>query len=412
MFSAQAIKYTRTALGRLFWLIITALFLVLFYIFYYPETTFSGMHFTNPFYPFIQQFPEWIYFVFCFIVVSVSFIFIFTGRSLYFTINREQEAAQKERYYRFFSYVLTNYFLSDFYKSELRKRHLIRIIKPHLRKRTQLASFIEAHLRIQETLAMDLSGDLIFLIDRLQLQKKIETFLYQGEFDDKILAVKIISYLRINSNDKQIMKLARSKNIALRTEAYAALIRLMKNDEYLLNFIGEKFKLSMLDINVIVNSVLKNQKFNIDYKALLSSGNINKNKLGLMLAKYRFSSNTENTALIMKFIDHSDPAIRMLAWDALLSVVSINEVADLIMNRFEKETEENKLIVLQKSEIITDNRISDFLSSAIYSQPLLVKIEILRILFKSDINLLAKYDGITDDELALAYKEVSCVFIN
>jgi hypothetical protein len=168
----------------------------------------------------------------------------------------------------------------------------------------------------------------------------------------------------------------------------------------------------MLDINVIVNSVLKNQKFNIDYKALLSSGNINKNKLGLILAKYRFSSNTENTALIMKFIDHSDPAIRMLAWDALLSVVSINEVADLIMNRFEKETEENKLIVLQKSEIITDNRISDFLSSAIYSQPLLVKIEILRILFKSDINLLAKYDGITDDELALAYKEVSCVFIN
>lgn len=412
MFLAKTIKYTRTALNKLFWFIVIALFLALFYIFYNPETTFSGVHFTNPFYQFIQQFPDWIYFVFCFIFVSVSFIFIFIARSLHFTINRERETAQRERYYTFFSYILTNYFLSDYFNTEARRRRLFRKIKPYLKNRAQLTSFIEAHLKIQETLAMDLSGELLHLINRLQLMNKIETFLYQGEFDDKILAVKIISYLRINSNDKQIMKLARSKNIALRTEAYAALIRLMKNDEYLQNFIGEKFELSMLDINVIVNSVLKNQKANIDYKALLSSGNINKNKLGLMLAKYRYSSNTENTALITAFIDNADPVIRMLAWDALLSVVSINEVTDLIIKRFENETEEIQLIILQKSEIITDNRVSDFLSSIIYQQSLLVKIETLRILFKSDINLLAKFDGVTDKELALAYKEVSCVFIN
>ncbi|HBG72019.1 MAG: hypothetical protein A2W93_10875 [Bacteroidetes bacterium GWF2_43_63] len=412
MFLANTMKYTRTALNVLFWVIVIALFVALFYIFNKPETTFSEIHFTNPFYQFIQQFPDWIYFVFCFIFVSVSFIFIFIARSLYFTIKRERENAQRERYYAFFSYILTNYFLSDYFNTEARRRRLFRKIKPYLKNRSQLTSFIEAHLKIQETLAMDLSVGLLHLINRLQLQKKIESFLYQGEFDDKILAVKIISYLRINSNDKQIMKLARSKNVALRTEAYAALIRLMKNDEYLLNFIGEKFELSMLDINVIVNSVLKNQKVNIDYKALLSSDNINKNKLGLILAKYRYSSNTENTALIAGFIDNSDPVIRKLGWDALLSVVSINEVADLIIERFEKETEEIRLIILQKSEIITNNRISDFLSSVIYSQPLLVKIETLKILFKSDINLLAKFDGVTDDELALAYKEVSCVFIN
>ncbi|MPL92725.1 hypothetical protein SDC9_38838 [bioreactor metagenome] len=412
MFLAKTIKFARTALNKLFWFIVIALYLALFYIFYFPETTISGIHFTNPFYEFIQQFPGWIYFVFCFIVVSVSFIFIFIARSLYFTIKRERETAQRKRYYKFFSYILTNYFLSDYFNTEARKRRLFRKVKPYLKKRSQLTSFIEAHLKIQETLAMDLSGELLHLIDRLQLMKKIESFLYQGEFDDKILAVKIISYLRINSSDEQIMKLARSKNVALRTEAYAALIRLMKNDEYLLHFIGEKFELSMLDINVIVNSVLKNQKINIDYKALLSFKNINKNKLGLILAKYRYSSNTENTALITGFIGNSDPGIRLLAWDALLSVISINETADLIIERFENETEEIKLLILQKSEIITDSRISAFLSEAIYRQPLLVKIETLRILFKSDINLLAKFDGVTDDELAKAYKEVSCVFIN
>lgn len=259
---------------------------------------------------------------------------------------------------------------------------------------------------------MDLSGDLMYLINKLQLLNKIESLLYQGDFDDKILAVKTISYLRINSNDRQIMKLARSNNVALRTEAYAALIRLMKNDEYLLNFIGEKFELSMLDLNVIVNSVLKNQKVNIDYKALLSSDNINKNKLGLMIAKYRYTNNTENAALIAGFIDNTDPGIRLIAWDTLLSVVSINEVVDLIIERFENETEEIKLMILKKSEIITDSRFTQYLSSAVYRQPLLIKIEILRLLFRSDINLLAKFEGVTDDELALAYKEVSCVFIN
>lgn len=412
MFLAKSKKYARFALNKLFWFIIIVLFAVLFYIFYNPETSFAGFHFINPFYEFIQLFPVWIYFVFCFIFVSLAFVVIFIGRSLYYTIKREREAARKEKYYTFFSYFLTNYFLTDFYSIESRRRHLIRMVRPFLKKRAQLTSFIESHLKIQETLAMDLSGDLMYLINKLQLLNKIESLLYQGDFDDKILAVKTISYLRINSNDRQIMKLARSNNVALRTEAYAALIRLMKNDEYLLNFIGEKFELSMLDLNVIVNSVLKNQKVNIDYKALLSSDNINKNKLGLMIAKYRYTNNTENAALIAGFIDNTDPGIRLIAWDTLLSVVSINEVVDLIIERFENETEEIKLMILKKSEIITDSRFTQYLSSAVYRQPLLIKIEILRLLFRSDINLLAKFEGVTDDELALAYKEVSCVFIN
>ncbi|KAF5045901.1 hypothetical protein DSECCO2_476410 [anaerobic digester metagenome] len=412
MFFTKTIKYARAALNILFWLIVILLFGALFYIFYRPETTFSDIHFTNPLYEFIQRFPEWIYFVFCFIIVSVAFIFIFIGRSLYFTISREREARQKGKYYNFFSYTLTNYFLSEFYKSEPRRRHLIRLVRPYLKTRNQISSFIEAHLRIQETVALDLSQDLLYLIKRLRLIKRIESLLYQGEFDDKILAVKMISYLRIDSNDKQIMKLARSKNVALRTEAYAALIRLMKNDEYLLNYICEKFQLSMLDINVIVNSVLKNQKVNIDYKALLTSDNINKNKLGLILAKYRFTSNIDNKSLITGYIYHADPEIRKLAWDALLSVVSVNEVADLIVEKFDDEPEEIKLIILQKSGIISVDRIAGFLSSAVYHQPLLVKIETLRVLFQSDINLLAKFGDINDGELSQAYKEVSCVFIN
>lgn len=126
------------------------------------------------------------------------------------------------------------------------------------------------------------------MVKYLKLTHKIESFIYNKNFDDKILAMKIISYLRLRTYNKQILKFAQSNNFALRTEAYASLIRLMETDEHLLNLIGTKYNLSLLDVNIIVNAILKNNKMNINYNALIFSENINQTMIGLLLAKYRY----------------------------------------------------------------------------------------------------------------------------
>ena len=403
--------YIKNFFVTLFWFILTFSVGLSVYAFYMKETEIAGFYFKNPVFDFVYSIPLWVYIIICFTFSSILSVFIFVELSIYNSIQRERFNKLNLTYNRFFNYVLTNYFLNDIYKKKEFRRFFFKRIKPFLKNRVQLLSFFESYLKIQETLLIDLSYDFKLLVKYLKLTPKIESFLYNKNFDDKILAMKIISYLRLRTYNKQILKFAQSNNFALRTEAYASLIRLMETDEHLLNLIGTKYNLSLLDVNIIVNAILKNNKMNINYNALIFSENINQTMIGLLLAKYRYKKTTTNLKLIKNYLGNSNLILNRIAWDTALTIVPEDDMIDLIIAHFKNEIDDIKILILQKSKNIASKRYIHFLQEIIQQQPLLIKIEALRIIFENDFDLLATFANSKDKEIEKAYNEVSSIYI-
>ncbi|MRT93182.1 hypothetical protein [Ancylomarina sp. 16SWW S1-10-2] len=405
-------KYIRASLKMLFWVSIAAIIAVCIYVFYHSESNILGISFTNPIYEYVKNMYFWVYIVLYFIVFSVLSTFVFISLSHYFNVKRDQRLKIRDRYYRFFTYILTSYFLIDLYRNENQRKKLFLKIKPHLKTRTQILALFQSYLKIQDTITKNLSDDFKLLLNDLNLQIKLESLIYNKDFDDRILAIRMLSFLQIHTCDKQIMVCGDSDNFALRTEAYAGLVRLMEKDEHLLNFIGEKHKLSILDINVIVNEVLKNKKMDINYRALLSSSNQQKIIIGLILAKYRYRKNRNNLILIIEHIGSSNDLINNLAWDALLTLIPDDDCVDIIIDRFENEPDNIKLNILEKSHHVMSKRFFNFLVKIIGKQSLIVKIEAMKIIFKNDFDLLENFMNSENDEIKMAYKETACMYIN
>jgi hypothetical protein len=391
----------------------TTVFAVYFmYAFYNYETDLFGVKFVNPIYSFVSGIPVWLYLVLFFSLFSLINAFLFTNLSLFYDWHRSRSAKQKAKYLSYFTYLLSNYFVSDIYKNEGSRVNFIMRIKPFVRREIQLKAFLESYLRLQELMADNLSSDFKPLIDGLNIQNKIESCLYHKDFDNIILSMKVLSYLRITTCIGQILLLAENKNFVVRTEAYAALIRLMDNDDLLVGFIGEKHSLSFIDINMVVNAVLKNRKMNIDYGALLASENPRKVLIGLLLAKYRFEKSSNNTRLIINHIGDQDVALNKLAWDALLSTVPQNETMQIIIERFDQQPDDVKLLILKHAHNILDQRFYGFLVEIIERQSVLIKIEAMKIIFEFDFNLLSTFESSQNVEIKMAYNETACMYIN
>ncbi|MGE0090622.1 MAG: hypothetical protein AB7S50_14210 [Bacteroidales bacterium] len=388
------------------------MFALFAYYFYKPEINLFGYQITNSYHSLITSYPVWIYLIVCFTALSILFVFIFLSLSLYYSFVREKRAQFRFKYSQLFTTFLTKLFLSESYKTDEQKIAFYKKNKRYFKTRIQLIAFIDTYLRIQELLAVNLSDDFKSLIQLFNLQHKIESFLYHRQIDDRILSMKILSYLHINTHNHLIIKYGQSKNIALRTEAYAALIRLMESGEHLVNFIGEKHSLSLLDFNIIVNAVLKNNNLSIDYRALLASKQSRKNMIGLILAKYKFRKNRNNLTLIINHLYSSDEYQKQLAWDALLTVVPEEDAVDIVIDEFEKQNDEIKLTILKNSQSITNQKFIYFLSSIITKQTLLVKIEIMRIIYKYRFGLLSSFENSDNNEIGMAYNEISNIYLS
>ena len=85
---------------------------------------------------------------------------------------------------------------------------------------------------------------------------------------------------------KTIIKYANGNNYALRTEAYCSLISFIEKDKSVLEHIGAKHELSLLDINIIADTILKRNNLEIDTDYLFSYGNKRRIMLGLLMVKY------------------------------------------------------------------------------------------------------------------------------
>ena len=158
-----------------------------------------------------------------------------------------------------------------------------------LRSKKNILAFFVVYTRIQEIIAVDFSNKFLILLDTLDIRKKIEVLLYSNDFSDKIIAFKIISVLKIQKYNKEIESYLNSNNHALRTEAIVSLIMLSENDDFsnISDIINHSAIVSMMDVNIIVNAVLKASNSKIDYDSLLMADHPNKKMIAVKIIKHK-----------------------------------------------------------------------------------------------------------------------------
>ncbi len=401
------LEYTRSYLLKLVWLVITILTLSCIYAFYVHQITLGDFVFVNPFYDWIHAMPWWIYIVLWCIVISGLGVLLFISLSLYYGFVRSNVSALHNRYYRFFTNILTHYFLSDHYANEEGHQKLIRTLKPHIKKRTQIIAFIEEFLKIQETVTYQLGSDFKWLMQELKIEKQALVLIHSRSFDNKILAMKLIAYLGVSAYSKYIVKYAQSKNEAVRTEAYASLIKLMATDKNLVSLIKDNDELSLIDVNIIVNAALKNPAIDMNDDSWFLSKNPRLMIVSLLLTKYGYRNKKSNFTPILNHTSGEEKEFSKLAWEVLLLLKPEEELVTIITDCFEQEREDVKLLIIKASQNISDKRFLDFLERIIETQPLLVKIEILSLFFKHDFDRLTHFINSDNDELNMAYKEAT-----
>lgn len=297
--------------------------------------------------------------------------------------------------------------LSDF--DTVRKR-----VKQFGDRKIRTEAFFLSITKVQETVAEDHSEAFKRLLNVLDLNMYVDKLLYSLNLSDRILAMRVISYLRIREQRyiDCIFKYSKSKNFALRNEAYASLIRMVEGDNKLAERIGNIHDLSLLDINFIVSAVIKNFKMNIDYHDFLASSKKRKIIVGLILSKYRYRKNRRSLVLILNYIGHEDSSINYLAWDAFLNLVPKDDAADIIIDRFYQERELIQLMILKNAYGIKNERLYTLLNDIVEKGSLIVKLEALRILFKERFEDVKVFYNHTDPEIQSALGEVVDIHIN
>jgi hypothetical protein len=388
------------------------LLISLVYFFYQSEVTVFKHTFFNPFYAYVKDLELWLYFVVCFIVVTFFLFFTLYVFSFYYDAKRKRNAGLTLRYEKFFAEKLSEFLLSERYDNKEERKAFISSLYRFTKKRIQIDALFSIYTRIQETLAIDLSSKFIILLKDIGLYHKQKSFLYRRKNDKRIIAMKMLSYLRINDYNDRILYYTKSHNYALRTEAYAALVRLLGNNDKELSFIGDKHRLSLLDINVVVNAVLKNFKTEIDYESLLTSNHVCKKIVGALLIKNRKLKEYNHLLFQNQYIETRNLLLRQAMWDSFLDLAEESDAVDAILEKFDDEPDEVKLLILEKSHEIEAPRFNDFIVEKIESQSLLVKIEILKILFNNDVGRFIFFKDSNDLEVKKAFNEVSDININ
>ncbi len=399
-------------LKRLLQFLAIAVPLIGLYFLYQPHINIGSYHYTNPVFP---SFKWWQCLLVYLIIINFLGILIFTVLSIFYTYERTRNEKILPRLSQVFVNMIVDFLYSKKFEIEKEKDAFYKKIKRFTHYKLHVEALFTSITKIQETVAINHSDDFKELLLKSEMYSQINRFLYSYNLSDRILAMRIISYLRIRNEkyNSKIYEYSDSKNYALRTEAYTALIRLMEGDNnQLADFIGSKYNLSMFDINTVVNAVVKNHKMNINYIDFLSSKLNRKIIVGLMLARYRYRKGSRSLILILNYIGNEDPLLNQLAWSSFLKLVPKDEGVDIIMDRFEQETDSIKIMILKNSHQTKSEIYYKFLQEVISKSSLLIKIEAIKILFKEKFDFISPFVNSEDSEIKMALHEVSDLNIN
>lgn len=367
-------------------------------------------YFENPIY---LKFPNWAVLIFVFILFSFASFFMFFLVNLFLTSQRKRTERQSKKLQSLFIKLIISYLYPIEYSIDEEYKTIARLNR-FINNSFSKKEFLVSITKVSEVINTDFSYQFTSLVLKLKLESFVKSLLYSANLSDKILAMHIIYYLDLSNESylKRIMKYSESENFALRMESYITLIRLMKDGSELVKFIGEKYNLSMLDINVIVNAILNNPMLKIDFIKLLSSEKTRKILVGLLMAQYKYRDNSRSIILILNQLDNENLIVKKLAWNAYLSLVPEKEGFDLIKEHYHELNNTIKLLIIKQFNFYNNKAEIDFLDDLILNEPVSIKIEALKKMFKLNMKMFIKYVEIEDPVMVSVCSEIIDMNVN
>jgi len=248
------------------------------------------------------------------------------------------------------------------------------------------------------------------MITELGLHEIIETYLHSPYFEDKILALKIISDFGIEQHNGYLLELTYSKNYVVRTEALDSLIKLSVLDklEFLKKYI---YHISMWDINTFLKLSDDFEQHNIDYQGLINSEHPRVAVLGILLAGKNRRADLKET--IKSKLGSEDEVLNTEAYRAYLSMA--DELSDFkyITGRFFPENEKIKQLIVESFKRCPDKIMSVvFLMNVVEKESLSLKTSAMKLLLEFDTAKIQYYKYSDSSEVIKAHNEAVDLHIN
>ncbi len=436
------IKHTIAYLGiRIIMLIGIIAVLLLAYFFYNASIDMLGYHIENPLYQYTENLNWWLHLIIYFTILSFLSAFTFMILGFYYIKKRDDNKETEQKYKMLFTERLVDYIYSDSIQDQkinndnTNEVKDILDLKNTLNNRLAQEVFFSLMIRLQLLTSADLAVQFSLIIKNLGLMESFEYFLYSYNKSERIIAMKIISYLKPNEDDKSfinylnnldteeqknrinkldkyedtITKYMNSNDFTLRNDATIALIRLSraKNLDLLLS---QRKHISRLGINAIVNTVEKLKSEDINFHDLIESQNPRVAVIGLLLAKSYNKIEYKN--LIKQSLSRNFVLFHEVAWEVYTYFSSTEEDLNFMMASFKDETDTNKLSILNTIKNFDYNDdIGNFLDYVIKNEEIVMKIIAMKYFFEVNVGMLFSYKKSSDKKISDAYKEVTDLII-
>lgn len=382
----------------------------LVYFFYQPSVELNGRVIENPLYEFVEKFEWWLYLLVYSIIISFLNSLLFIGLSFYYNYKRDKQRVQRTFYEKLFSEKVIGYVYSGYRHDMVTENEFIGFFKEKTQSHHSRVVLLSVISRMQESITDDLQVRFRHLIDVLNITPIIPHLLFSRNLSEQIIALKIISHLKLDEHHEKIKLFLNSKKDMLRTEAIAALIRLTETKKLGQLLLQQRF-ISQLDLNIIVNEIERSHKGEIDYPVFLQSPSPRVTAIGVMLMKRRGKAQYLN--LIKPFLNADDDLLKEITWNVFAALVNNKEDMKLMISKFNEENFDNKMALLRAVKRLKIEDIDfGFLDSVIKKEHLLLKVYALKILFDKNIEKLHEYRDVLDENVRFAYKEVVDMNIN
>lgn len=361
--------------------------------------------FINPFYHVHMNLPSWTnyleYFIFIFVISSIV-MFIHTN---YYAFVKENKEKMRNRYLDFYF----NSLISDLFRENKTNDTVLKINSLQYEKYSKKNFYRElitnTLIQIHSQTIGKARQDTELIMQSLHYDNWIHTYLRSPYYKHKKIALDAISEFKLEGYDNYIIKLAKQSNKKLlRTNALIALTRLDVYNNLIL-LIEMNVKITIWDVNVIINNIEQDNNQNIPYTELIHAKNEGMQILGIMLA--RINHKIELKQAILEKINDSNSLIMEEAVIAFASFAEDKNDFDFLIDQYKETTEKAKDVIIKTINSDPDkDQTADFLQWIAENEPMQNKLSALISLLSIDISRISKLKRSDDPLVKTACEQI------
>ncbi len=359
-----------------------------------PQIEFGSTVLVNPFFQTISTLPVWLYiinYLSAVLVISVILLYFLTT---YYILHKKRTKRIHTKYNDLLVSYLFDY-LYDETSTDKEKRAKLMRIKKCLRSDVTKRIFLNRLRRVHLQMDGEIKERNFNLLKALQYSSFLRAYLQSPYLRHKLFALRIISDFHLQGYEGYIYKLTKNKNKILNSEALVTLVKLYIYDDHLFLVDFHK-KLSVWDINMIVNKVQQQRNNNFNHLKLIKSEIPEISVVGIILS--RLDKQIQLKKEIKKKIESPIALVSEQAFLTYISFASCQEDFEYLTYRFEAASDTVKLQIIKTIALFKNKREkTKFLNWVVENKPILFKIEAIRILLNIDYHFYnTKYKNAID----------------